>query len=63
MAAAQTAACRPSVEESKPNLNNKLLLIQPHKDPTMKENFRPVSLMNFSKKIQKQFLQTKSKNT
>ena len=35
-----------------------------HKDPTKKENFRPISLLNiYAKHTQKKFLQTKSNNT
>jgi hypothetical protein len=39
------------------------LILKPHKDPTKKENFRPISLMNIDTKILKKFSQTKSKNT
>jgi hypothetical protein len=34
---------------------------KPHKDPTNKENMRPITLMNIDAKIIK-FQQTKSKN-
>jgi len=38
------------------------LISKSHKDPTKKENFRPISLMNIGAKYSK-FSQTKSKNT
>jgi hypothetical protein len=39
------------------------LIHKPHNDPTKKENFRPIFLMNINAKILKKFLQTESKNT
>jgi hypothetical protein len=40
-----------------------MLVPEPHKEPTKKESFRPISLMNINAKILKKFLQTYSKNT
>jgi hypothetical protein len=39
------------------------LIPKPQKDPTKKENFRPISLMNMYAKYSIKFLQTKSNNT
>jgi hypothetical protein len=39
------------------------LIPKPHKDPTKKENFRAISLMNMDTKYSIKFLQTESKNT
>jgi hypothetical protein len=39
------------------------LIQKPHKDPTQKENFRPISLMNINANYSIKFLLTKSKST
>jgi hypothetical protein len=39
-----------------------ILIPKPHKDPTKKENFKPIFFMNIDTKIIK-FLKTESKNT
>jgi hypothetical protein len=39
------------------------LISKPHKDPTIKQNFKPVSFMNIDTKESIKFSQTKSKNT
>ena len=39
------------------------LIPQPHKDPTKKENFRQISLMNIDAEILIRFLQIEFKNT
>jgi hypothetical protein len=39
------------------------LIHKPHKDPTKKENFRPILLMNMNAKYSIKFSQTKSKST
>jgi hypothetical protein len=36
---------------------------KPHKDPTKKVNFRPISLMNIDEKYSIKFSKTESKNT
>jgi len=40
-----------------------MLIPKPHKDPTKKEKFRPISFMNIDEKYSIKFLQTESKNT
>jgi hypothetical protein len=53
-------------EETLPNLFYEVivtLILKPQKDPTKKENFRPISLMNIDAKIFNKILQTKSENT
>jgi hypothetical protein len=39
------------------------LIPKPHKGPTKKDNFKPISLMNTDAQILKKILQTESKNT
>jgi hypothetical protein len=38
------------------------LIPKPYKDPTKKENFRPISLMNINAKYSIKFYQNESKN-
>jgi hypothetical protein len=40
-----------------------MLIPKPHKDPTKKENFRPISLMNIDAKYSMKFSESKFKNT
>ena len=40
-----------------------MLILKPHKDPTKKENFRPIFLMNINAKCSMKFLPTEFKNT
>ena len=55
--------------ETEDTLNNSFyeatitLISKPHKDPTKKENFRPISFMNIYAKILKKLFLTESKNT
>jgi hypothetical protein len=39
------------------------MIPKPHKDPTKKEDFREISLINIYAKILKKFSQIKSRNT